>query len=67
MEHSEDDAVHKIPQKMKTHWQNQLKLLVLVQFEIIYRIRCKKIRCYTCPMSIYPKYNIMHIEWFAED
>ena len=27
---SEDDAVHKIPPKMKTHWQNQLKILVLV-------------------------------------
>ena len=25
MGHSEDDAVHKIPHKMKTHWQNQLK------------------------------------------
>ena len=22
MGHSEDDAVHKIPHKMKTHWQN---------------------------------------------
>ena len=24
--HSEDAAVHKIPHKMKTHWQNQLKI-----------------------------------------
>ena len=30
MEHSEDDAVHKIPHKRKMHWQNQLKILVLV-------------------------------------
>ena len=30
MGHSGDDAVHKIPHKMKTHWQNQLKILVLV-------------------------------------
>ena len=31
MGHSEDDAdVHKIPHKMKTHWQNQLEILVLV-------------------------------------
>ena len=30
MRHSEDDAVHKIPHKMKTHWQNQLKFSVLV-------------------------------------
>ena len=26
MEHSEDAAVHKIPHKMKTRWQNQLKI-----------------------------------------
>ena len=26
MGHSEDDAVHKIPHKMKTHWTNQLKI-----------------------------------------
>ena len=30
MGHSEDDAVHKIPHKMKTHWQNKLKFSVLV-------------------------------------
>ena len=30
MGHSEDDAVHKIPHKMEMHWQNQLKILVLV-------------------------------------
>ena len=30
MGHSEDDAVHKIPHKMKTHWQNQLKISVLI-------------------------------------
>ena len=38
MGHSEDDAVHKIPQKMKMHWQNQLKISVLVWFKILYRI-----------------------------
>ena len=27
MEPSEDDAVHKIPHKMKTHWQNQAENL----------------------------------------
>ena len=27
---SEDDTVHKIPHKMKMHWQNQLKKMVLV-------------------------------------
>ena len=43
MGHSEDDAVHKIPHKMKTHWQNQLKILVLTKFNILYRIRYKKI------------------------
>ena len=30
MGYSEDYAVHKIPHKMKMHWQNQLKILVLV-------------------------------------
>ena len=28
MGNSEDDAVHKIPHKMKMHCQNQLKLVV---------------------------------------
>ena len=32
MGHSEDDDVHKIPDKMKPHWQNQLKISVLVYF-----------------------------------
>ena len=34
MGHSEDDAVHKIPHKIKTHWQNQLPMMtdaILVQ------------------------------------
>ena len=26
MGHSGDDAIHKIPHKMKTNWQNQLKI-----------------------------------------
>ena len=29
-----DDTIHKIPHKMKTHWQNQLKISVLVYFKI---------------------------------
>ena len=33
MGHSGDDAVHKRPHKMKIHWQNQLKSLVLVYFK----------------------------------
>ena len=32
MGHSKDDAVYKIPHKIKMHWQNQLKILVLGQF-----------------------------------
>ena len=28
--HPEDDAVHTIPHKMETHWQNKLKILILV-------------------------------------
>ena len=43
MGHSEDDAVHKILHKMKTHWQNHLKISVQVKFKILYRIRYKKI------------------------
>ena len=38
MGHSGDDAVHKIHHKMKTHWQNQLKILVLFSFKILYTI-----------------------------
>ena len=30
MGQSEDDAVNKIPHKMKTHWRNQLKFSALV-------------------------------------
>ena len=48
---SGDDAVHKIPHKMKTHWQNQLN-----QFSTsFYRIRYKKMsnapssKFFTCP------------------
>ena len=53
MGHSEDDAVHKIPYKMKTLWQNQLKFLVLVWFTILYWTRYKKIdvRLVQCPFK----------------
>ena len=55
MGHSEDDAVHKIPLKMKTHWQNQLKISVLIWFDILYRIRYKKIdvTLVQCPFKDY--------------
>ena len=43
MGHSGDDVVHKMSHKMKTHWQNQLKSLLLVYFKVLYRIRNKKI------------------------
>ena len=42
MRHSEDDVVHKVPHKMKAHKQNQLKISVLVNFKILYRIRHNK-------------------------
>ena len=53
MGHSEDDAVHKIPYKMKTHWQNQLKISVLFGYKILYRIRYKKINVILvqCPFN----------------
>ena len=54
MGHSEDDAVHKIPHKMKTHWQNKLKFSVLVWLTILYRYRYKKIdvRLVQCPFKV---------------
>ena len=51
MGHSGDDAVHKIPYKMKTHWQNHLKISVLLQFKILQRIDIK--RCMLpCPVPL---------------
>ena len=52
MGHSEDDAVHKIPHKMKMHRQNQLKILVLIWFDILYRIEYKKIDVILGPMPL---------------
>ena len=37
-----NDAAHKIPHKMKTQWQNQLNISVLVWFKPLYRISYKK-------------------------
>ena len=53
MGHSGDDAVHKIPHKMKTQGQNQLKFSVLVWFTILYRTRYKKtdVRLVQCPFK----------------
>ena len=63
MGHTEDDAVYKIPHKMKTHWQNQLKISVLVQFKIHYRKRYKKINVILvqCPFK-----NSKHIIYYTE-
>ena len=54
MGYSKDDAVHKIPHKMKTHRQNQLKISVLVYFKILCRIRYKKIDVILvqCPLKV---------------
>ena len=43
MGHSEDDAVPKLPHKMKMHWQNQLKNLALDLLKLEIRIRNKNI------------------------
>ena len=43
MGHSGDDAVHWNSNKMKTHWPNWLKFLVLVYFIILFRTRYKEI------------------------
>ena len=42
MGHSGDDAVHKTHHEMKKHQQNQLKILVLVYFDVLHRIRYEK-------------------------
>ena len=54
MGHSEDDAVYKITHKMKTNWQNRLKISALVWFKILYRIRYEKIVVILvqCPFNI---------------
>ena len=62
MGHSEDGVVHKIPHKMKTLWQNQLKISVLVKFEVLCGIRYKKIDVILvqCPFNLIhtrQKYN----------
>ena len=51
MGHSEDDVVHKIPHKVKTHWQNQLKFRHLFNLKF-YRIRYKKVGVITCQMPL---------------
>ena len=51
MGHSGDDVNHKRLNKMKTHWQNRLKFLVLV-YKVFFKTRSKKDKCYTCPMPL---------------
>ena len=43
IEHPGDNVVHKKPRQMKSHWQKQLKSMVLVYFKVLYRIRYKNI------------------------
>ena len=43
MGHSGDDAVHKKSNKMKTHWPNWLKFLVLAYFKVLFRTGYKEI------------------------
>ena len=54
MGHSGEDTVYKIPHKMKTLWQKQLKISVFVWFTILYRIRYKKIDVILvqCPLRL---------------
>ena len=42
MGHSEGDVVHKIPNKMKTHGQNLLKILIFVYFNRSQLAKMKK-------------------------
>ena len=57
MGHSEDDAVYKIPPKIKTdrnQWQNQLKISELVWFKLFYGIRYKTVDAtlIQCPFTL---------------
>ena len=54
--------------KMKTHWQNQLKISALVYFKILYRIRYKKIDVILvqCPFNVsilYPCFWYSDHKW----
>ena len=56
MGHSEYDAVHKIPHKMKTHWQNQLKFFVLVYLKSSMELGIKRLVLYlsnACPFKYF--------------
>ena len=55
MEYSEDDVVHKMPHKMKTHWQNLLKISVGVEFKIHNLIRYNQVGVILvqCPFNIF--------------
>ena len=52
MGHSRDDAVNKIPYKMKTHWQNQLKISILVNIRFSIELYTKIDVINTCPMLL---------------
>ena len=67
MGNSGDDAVHKIPHKMKTHWRNQLKISVLVQFKILYRMRYKKIACFylsNAPLILFSYHGVYGVHMY---
>ena len=59
MGHTGDDAICKIPHKMKTLWWSQLKISVRVQFDILYRLRYQKIDVILvqCPFNVNYKRN----------
>ena len=40
------DVVHKKSNKMKTHWSNRLKVLVVAYFKVLFRTRYKEIDVY---------------------
>ena len=52
MGHSEDDAVTNTKYEMKTHWQNQLKISVLIDLASSVELDMKKDRFYTCPVPL---------------
>ena len=63
MGHSQDAAVYKILNKMKTLWQDQLKISVSVLFKTLYRSRYKRIDVIPvqCPFK-----SCTHLCYWAE-
>ena len=61
MGHCEDDAVHKIPHKMKTHWQNQLKFWYWFNSKSSIELEMKIYMLYLSNAPLIYLYNLLNI------